>query len=114
MTLIQTGKVQHFPVVLIGTEYWNELLTWIREHMLNHKRYISPEDLDLCTVTDDLDQTVEIVMQGLALQKQLLVAEDGKPAPRETAEGTVMGTMPTAGKGKHPAPKKRRLNGGAM
>ena len=57
LTLIQTGKVLHFPVVLIGSDYWAELLQWITGELLAD-RMISPEDLDLLFVTDDLDDAV--------------------------------------------------------
>ena len=46
LTLIQTGKIRHFPVVLIGTEYWAGLLDWLRRDPTAHAN-IAPEDLDL-------------------------------------------------------------------
>jgi uncharacterized protein (TIGR00730 family) len=52
LTLIQTGKVQNFPVVLIGSDYWGGLVDWIRDTMLAEGK-ISPADLDLLHVTDD-------------------------------------------------------------
>ena len=61
LTLIQTGKVFHFPVVLVGADYWEELLGWVREELLADGM-ISPEDLDLLYVTDDLDQAVSQVL----------------------------------------------------
>jgi uncharacterized protein (TIGR00730 family) len=63
LTLIQTGKVFHFPVVLYGTDYWGELMGWIRGELLAD-RMISPNDLDLLFVTDDLDEVVERVRHG--------------------------------------------------
>jgi uncharacterized protein (TIGR00730 family) len=62
LTLIQTGKVLHFPVVLINSDYWGELLDWIRGELLAD-RMISPEDLDLLFVTDDLDEAVARVLE---------------------------------------------------
>jgi uncharacterized protein (TIGR00730 family) len=61
LTLIQTGKVLHFPVVLFDSDYWEELLTWIRGELLTD-RMISPEDLDLLYVTDDVDEAVAQVL----------------------------------------------------
>ena len=58
LTLIQTGKAQNFPVVLIDTDYWGEMLDWIKGEMLADGM-ISPEDLDLLHVTDDLDDAVQ-------------------------------------------------------
>jgi uncharacterized protein (TIGR00730 family) len=52
LTLIQTGKIRYFPVVLVGTDYWSGLLQWIRERLLTDGK-IGPEDLELLSVTDD-------------------------------------------------------------
>jgi hypothetical protein len=60
LTLIQTGKVGHFPVVLFDSDYWDELLDWVRSEMLEDGM-ISPNDLDLVTVTDDPERAVELV-----------------------------------------------------
>jgi uncharacterized protein (TIGR00730 family) len=57
LTLIQTRKIFHFPVVLVGSDYWEELLGWVRNELLADGM-ISPEDLDLLYVTDDLDDAV--------------------------------------------------------
>ena len=63
LTLIQTGKVFHFPVVLYDTDYWGELMGWVKGELLADGM-ISPHDLDLLFVTDDLDEAVERVRQG--------------------------------------------------
>ena len=52
LTLIQTGKITEFPVVLVGTDYWSELVAWEGDRMLAEGN-ISPGDLDLFTLTDD-------------------------------------------------------------
>jgi uncharacterized protein (TIGR00730 family) len=62
LTLIQTGKVFHFPVVLVGTDYFGELLGWIRGELLADGM-ISPDDLELLHVTDDLDEAVALVLE---------------------------------------------------
>jgi uncharacterized protein (TIGR00730 family) len=62
LTLIQTGKVLHFPVVLFVSDYWGELLGWIKGDLLAD-RMISPEDLDLLHVTDDVDDAVARVLE---------------------------------------------------
>src|ERR671923_668900 len=62
LTLIQTGKAQNFPVVLFDTDYWGELLDWVRGELLADGM-ISPEDLDLLYVTDDLDAAVAPVLR---------------------------------------------------
>jgi len=63
LTLIQTGKVFHFPVVLYDTDYWGELMSWVKGELLADGM-ISPNDLDLLFVTDDLDEVVERVSAG--------------------------------------------------
>jgi len=61
LTLIQTGKVEHFPVVLFGSEYWGPLLDWIRDSALPEGT-VSPADLELLTVTDDPEDAVRCVL----------------------------------------------------
>jgi uncharacterized protein (TIGR00730 family) len=61
LTLIQTGKIGRFPVVLFDSDYWDELLDWMREEMLEDN-LISPEDVELLFVTDDPKQAVEMVV----------------------------------------------------
>ena len=60
LTLIQTDKVREFPVSLIGTDYWGGLLEWIAARPLAERK-ISPEDVDLLHVTDDVHQAVQAV-----------------------------------------------------
>jgi uncharacterized protein (TIGR00730 family) len=61
LTLIQTGKVMHFPVVLFDRDYWQEMLDWIRAELLADGM-ISPDDLDLLHATDDTDEAVRLVL----------------------------------------------------
>jgi uncharacterized protein (TIGR00730 family) len=60
LTLVQTRKVNQFPVILLGSAYWAGLVDWIRSTMLGHG-YIGPADIDLLTVTDDVDEVVRIL-----------------------------------------------------
>jgi uncharacterized protein (TIGR00730 family) len=60
LILIQTGKIRHFPVVLVGTDYWSGLLSWTRERQLA-EAMISPHDLDLLELTDDPAEVVRLV-----------------------------------------------------
>jgi uncharacterized protein (TIGR00730 family) len=62
LTLIQTGKVLNFPVVLFGRDHWAGLLDWIRDRLLS-TRMISADDEELLYLTDDPEQAVEIVVQ---------------------------------------------------
>ena len=61
LTLIQTGKIGHFPVVLVGSDYWQELLDWLHEEMLQNG-YISPDDVELLSVTDDPSEAANLVV----------------------------------------------------
>jgi uncharacterized protein (TIGR00730 family) len=60
LTLIQTGKTHKVPVVLVGTDFWEPLLDWVKETQLK-QGYISPEDLDLYTLTDDPKEVAKIM-----------------------------------------------------
>jgi uncharacterized protein (TIGR00730 family) len=61
LTLIQTGKIGHFPVVLFDSDYWEELLGWVREEMLDDG-LISPDDLDLLMLTGDPGEAAQLVI----------------------------------------------------
>ena len=63
LTLIQTGKVLHFPVVLVDRVFWSPLLDWVREHALP-LGMVSPTDLELLTVTDDPEEAVRVVLDS--------------------------------------------------
>jgi uncharacterized protein (TIGR00730 family) len=62
LTLIQTGKVLHFPVVLFDTGYWTPLRRWVRERLLPDGM-ISPDDIKLLHLTDDAQEAVELVVE---------------------------------------------------
>ncbi len=59
ITLIQTLKIEKVPVILIGSEFWQGLLDWLRAVLLEQEGNISPKDLDLLYITDDLDEVIE-------------------------------------------------------
>lgn len=63
LTLVQTGKVTRFPIVLLGTEYWSGLVEWIRNTMLGSGK-ISEGDVELLHVTDSIDEAVRIVVES--------------------------------------------------
>ena len=62
LVLIQTLKQASFPVVLMGSEYWDGLVKWMKETMLGGHGYISPEDLDVFTVVDDPKEAAKIIL----------------------------------------------------
>jgi uncharacterized protein (TIGR00730 family) len=62
LTLIQTGKVLNFPVVLFGSEHWSQLLDWVRDRLLPGG-LVSPDDIELMTVTDEPEEAVRRVLE---------------------------------------------------
>ncbi|PZG15329.1 TIGR00730 family Rossman fold protein [Nonomuraea aridisoli] len=76
LTLVQTRKVTSFPVVLMGSEFWGGMLDWIKGSLLGTGK-IAADDLDLITVTDDVDEAVRIIVDAdLARSRQLVEEEE--------------------------------------
>jgi uncharacterized protein (TIGR00730 family) len=74
LTLIQTGKIQHFPIVLVGSAFFGGLLDWMRAKLVE-EGMINPSDIDLITVTDDPKEVVEIVRKATRLERESGQAE---------------------------------------
>lgn len=91
MTLIQTNKIHHFPVFLMGKDYWQGLTDWIQKIMLERDGFISPEDPGLWTVTDDPQEVADRV---LAFKAAPVASVPGGQTPAvpggQTPEGKVM------------------------
>jgi uncharacterized protein (TIGR00730 family) len=68
LTLIQTGKIGTFPVVLFDTDYWGEMIEWIRDEMLADG-LVSPADVDLLHLTDDPGEAVERIMTTMGSRR---------------------------------------------
>jgi uncharacterized protein (TIGR00730 family) len=68
LTLIQVGKIQHFPVALVGSSYWQGLIDWLQGPVLREGK-VSPEDLEIFKVCDDPDDVVDHVMTVLSKKK---------------------------------------------
>ncbi len=84
LTLIQTGKISQFPVVLFGTHYWAGLVRWLNSRVLAERK-ISPGDMDLMVVTDDPHEAARVVEQAYDLQLRTArkrAGEEGSSAPR--------------------------------
>jgi uncharacterized protein (TIGR00730 family) len=75
LTLIQTGKIRHFPVVLIGTEYWSGLLDWLR-HAAVERGAIDPVDIDLMQCTDDMTEACRMLTAGSHRRAAEAAADD--------------------------------------
>ena len=78
LTLAQTGKIEHFPIVLFGTEYWTGLLDWMRKVVLG-RRAISPQDMDLMTLTDDPEEAAAMATRPLPIGVDEPREDPGEP-----------------------------------
>jgi len=97
LTLIQTMKIDPFPVVLIGCDFWTGLIDWLRDTMLNRYGYIHGRDLNLFRMTDDVEEAADFLKkaeEGRTWQKQQGYAAVNQ-SQRLTAEGTRQGVPPT-------------------
>jgi uncharacterized protein (TIGR00730 family) len=95
LTLVQTRKVNEFPVVLLGTAYWSGLLTWLSDNV-QAAGYVSQADLGLLTLTDDVSEAVDVIAAAW---------EEGREAEAtERVRGTVRRGVTRAPDGRaHPA-----------
>ena len=75
LTLMQTHKVFAMPVVLFGSEYWSGLLDWIKTTLVEME-LIQESDLKLITLTDDIDEAVDIMLQHRKAKQKLIDATD--------------------------------------
>lgn len=95
ITLIQTLKIEPFPVVLIGHDFWDGMVAWMRNTMLKKYETISPEDLELFRVTDSVEEAVEHITSRFDMASWRLktiptipqpMASPGEPAPRRRSQ----------------------------
>lgn len=61
ITLIQTHKIEKFPIILVGTDFWSGLMDWIKSTVLDRFQNISPKDLDLIHLVDTEDEVITIL-----------------------------------------------------
>ncbi|WP_338733637.1 TIGR00730 family Rossman fold protein [Mangrovimonas cancribranchiae] len=61
ITLIQTKKIEKFPIILVGSDFWNGLIDWVKSTLLEANNNISPEDLSLIHVVDTADEVITIL-----------------------------------------------------
>jgi uncharacterized protein (TIGR00730 family) len=106
LTLIQTGKVLHFPVVLFGSDYWRGLLSWLRERLLGEDK-VNPADLDIFSVIDEPAQVVEYIEQVLGRK------EAADPRTQPGVEDSRPEAVTEARPQPHPA-KGKSSNGDAQ
>ncbi|MGD0541377.1 MAG: TIGR00730 family Rossman fold protein [Tepidisphaeraceae bacterium] len=115
LTLIQTLKIEAFPVILFGTRYWTGLVEWMRKQ-LSHQ-FIDPEDMDIFRIVDRPRDVVAIVEESQQnrwwhprngkLERIAAAANDKGPTPaaesKSSGEGTRYGVRPKQAKKKHAA-----------
>jgi predicted Rossmann-fold nucleotide-binding protein len=101
MTLVQTHKAPPMAIILVGTEFWNPMVDWLRGTLLDRHGYISADDLHQFTVTDDPHVAVDTVCEYYERHGTPIgippTSEEMRrhPHDRISAEGTVYGVPPT-------------------
>ena len=90
LTLIQTGKVEHFPVVLYGTDYWEGMMRWIREKPLFEEK-IGPQDLELVTVTSDVQEAADAIAKHYRSRERAQKEAASREATKEAVQGARAG-----------------------
>lgn len=61
ITLIQTNKIEKFPIILVGSDFWNGLMDWVKNTLLEANNNVSAKDLELIHVVDTADEIIEIL-----------------------------------------------------
>ncbi len=62
LTLVQTGRIPQFPLILFGRDHWKGLIHWMKDRLI-HGKFISPGDMDLFTITDDPQEALDIILE---------------------------------------------------
>lgn len=94
LTLIQTLKIDPFPVICVDTKFWRGIGEWARTTMLDGYQTISEDDLRLVKATDDIDEVVKIIEDYCAgLPTYVQPHPTAVPPPRKTGEGTREGVI---------------------
>ena len=65
LTLVQTERIPKFPLILFGKRHWTGLLRWIKTELRDGGHFIGPNDLELLTLTDDVDEAVALILEYL-------------------------------------------------
>ena len=113
LTLVQTLKIEPFPIILYGSQFWTGLVEWMRAQLL--EKFIDPEDVDIFKIVDEPKDVVKLVKQGIKkpwwqpLDVELMRATgNGKgrtplsgPRTVDTGEGTRYGKRPRHPDKKH-------------
>ncbi len=80
-TLVQTGKIDHFPIILFGSHYWTGLLDWLRATVIaEHK--VSPEEIGLLRISDDVEEVTAMIVASFRSLEASGAADDvDEPVP---------------------------------
>ena len=71
LTLVQTGKIDKIPIILVGTDYWGGLVEWIKQILLEKFGNISAEDLDLFHLVDTEEEVIKVIEDFYNNKQQL-------------------------------------------
>ncbi|MEP7378886.1 MAG: TIGR00730 family Rossman fold protein [Chloroflexota bacterium] len=85
LTLVQTGKIDHFPVILYGTDYWRGLLEWLADPVAK-EQMIARADLSLLRMTDDTEQATKWILEAFANAEEARVEALVSPKGAEHAD----------------------------
>ena len=85
LTLVQTGKIDHFPVILYGTSYWRGLLDWLADPVAQ-EQMIAAEDLELVRVTDSNEEVLKWILAAFAAEEEARVEALVSPTGPEAAD----------------------------
>lgn len=97
ITLIQTGKMSNdVPVIMMGTDFWQPLADWMENVMLNKLETISAKDLDLWTLTDDIEKSVSLITKQVDKQEAKRVIKKGRKT-KTPEDKLTEATRPMAG-----------------
>jgi uncharacterized protein (TIGR00730 family) len=85
LVLVQTGKIDHFPVILFGSSYWRPMTDWLSETVLKHGM-IAPSDLDIFRLTDDIDESIAVIERAFVRADEEERAAASSPIGKQQAE----------------------------
>jgi uncharacterized protein (TIGR00730 family) len=86
LTLVQTGKITKFPIVLVDSAYWSGLLSWIRDTVIAQGK-VAAADLDLLSIADDPDDVVQIILAAHSNGGPMGQAAGSSAVPPALSEG---------------------------
>lgn len=72
LTLIQTGKIEPVPVILFGSDFWGGMIDWIQNTLSDEFKTISPKDMDLIPITDDIEEVIDAINDFYADKQHIL------------------------------------------